>query len=535
MLKRKNKNAAPPRPRLLATAALALALGVGGLAAVQPALADEGSNTTDVTIQVSNEDGNIAWSAPTVVPMKATAAGTLIGPNADVLSIRNLSAFPIRVKTMDAQAVDPFHLVANADSSTGNNDFQMSVNGVAAAPAVELADDGTWAMGYAGNNDGTDVLPLTISGAKIARVTEDLSAAKKAATVTWTVEPTVKEVKQDPQPDPENGVAFAVYSADDKSLDLYKRDRKPEVGDTFNGKAVTKLFDVNETKGVTGHSSPFKDVSSSTKTIEVVDSGIKPMSTSYWFSSLSHADTANVVKLDTSVDQYMSYMFAESGFTSLDLSVLDTSANFLMQGMFQNCSNLTTVGDISRWNTSNANDMSNMFDGCSSLTNLDLSRWNVSGVTIMDNMFTNCSSLTTVGDLSRWNLRLLGSATNMFSGCSSLTSLNLSGWDLSSCGYLSNMFSGCSSLTSLDLSGWTIVSPDEPYAITDRMFDGCSELTTVNGLSDLVTSGITSMSKMFNECPKLTANCSNWDVSNVFTYDDFNTNAPGVIAPNWIN
>lgn len=474
MLKSKNKKAAPPRPRLLATAALALALGVGGLAAVQPALADEGSNTTDVTIQVSNEDGNIAWSAPTVVPMKATAAGTLIGPNADALSIRNLSAFPIRVKTMDAQAVDPFHLVANADSSTGNNDFQMSVNGVAAAPAVELADDGTWAMGYAGNADGTDVLPLTLSGAKIARVTADLSQAQKAATVTWTVEPTVKEVKQDPQPDPENGVAFAVYSADDKSLDLYKRDRKPEVGDTFNGKTVTKLFDIDETKGdsVYGVANSFQDNADSSYNpmkAEVVDSGLKPMSTSQWFYYFTELTDANLIKLDTSnvVDMDSMFYTCWQNLTQLDLSTWDTSKVRNMSSLF-GCDMHTTMAlesitGISDWNTANVEDMSGMFSYCSKLKHLDLSGWDTSSVCDMTEMFRDCSSLSTVGGISSWNTSKVGS-----------------------------------------------------YNAKNHNYNG-------------------SVSRMFYGCSSLTADCSDWDVSNVSEHDEFSDNAPGVIAPNWVS
>lgn len=473
MLKRKNKNAAPPRPRLLATAALAVMLGVGGLAAVQPALADEGGNTTDVTIQVSNEDGNIAWSAPTVVPMKATAAGTLIGPNADALSIRNLSAFPIRVKTMDAQAADPFHLVADVDKSSGDNDFQMSVNGVAAAPAVELADDGTWAMGYAGNADGTDVLPLTLSGAKITRVTEDLSTAKKAATVTWTVEPTTT-IKPEPKPDPENGTAFAVYSADDQSLDFYKRDCKPEVGDTFNSKTVTKLFDIDETKGdsVYGVVNSFQDNADSSYSpmkAEVVDSGLKPMSTSQWFYYFTELTDANLIKLDTSnvVDMDSMFYTCWQNLTQLDLSTWDTSKVRNMSSLF-GCDMHTTMAlesitGISDWNTANVEDMSGMFSYCSKLKHLDLSGWDTSSVCDMTEMFRDCSSLSTVGGISSWNTSKVGS-----------------------------------------------------YNAKNHNENG-------------------SVSRMFYGCSSLTADCSDWDVSNVSEHDEFSDNATGVIAPNWVS
>ena len=175
---------------LAATAAIAL------IAGGKPSEARAADGTTDVTVQVAEGDENLAWSVPTQIPMKATAAGTLIGPDANAIAIRNLSAFPIRVKQMDTTAEAPFNLVDGVEKSSGNNDFQMSMNGVAAKQTVELPNNGTWSMGYAGNEKGSDKLPITISNAKISRVTANLSAAKKAATITWTVEPTAKDAKQ---------------------------------------------------------------------------------------------------------------------------------------------------------------------------------------------------------------------------------------------------------------------------------------------------------------------------------------------------
>lgn len=326
---------------------------------------DTGSGTTDVTIQVDDSDDNIMWSAPTQIPFKATATGTLIGPEPDAIAIRNLSAFPIRVKTMSIVAQDPFHLVDDVDQSTSDNDIQMTWNGVKAKSQVELADDGTWAMGYAGNKDGTDELPLTYSDSKIARVTADLSKAQKAATISWTVEPTVKDVKQDPKPDP-NGVAFAVYSADDQSLDFYKRDRKPEIGDTFNGKTVTKIMDVDETKDAEEEYGPFNSEKMA-KTFEVVDGGIAPVSTKFWFYDFYNATKANITKLDTSSLTNVRYMFWK-------------------------CSSLTTVGDLSGWDVSNVTNMSYMFSG-SGFTSLDLSGWDVSNVWNHDNFNNNASSV----------------------------------------------------------------------------------------------------------------------------------------------
>ena len=45
--------------------------------------------------------------------------------------------------------------------------------------------------------------------------------------------------------------------------------------------------------------------------------------------------------------------------------------------MFYNCSSLSSLPDISKWNTSNVNYMSDMFYRCYSLISLpDLSKWN---------------------------------------------------------------------------------------------------------------------------------------------------------------
>ena len=63
----------------------------------------------------------------------------------------------------------------------------------------------------------------------------------------------------------------------------------------------------------------------------------------------------------------------------------------------------------------------------------------------------------------------------MFDGCSSLTSLDLSGLDTSSVGNMDWMFRGCSRLTFLDLSGLDTSSVGN----MDWMFDGCSNLRAV--------------------------------------------------------
>ena len=58
-----------------------------------------------------------------------------------------------------------------------------------------------------------------------------------------------------------------------------------------------------------------------------------------------------------------------------------------MKSMFEGCSSLITLPDISKWNTKNVTDMKYMFEGCSSLISLpDISKWNTQNVTVISDI-----------------------------------------------------------------------------------------------------------------------------------------------------
>ena len=61
---------------------------------------------------------------------------------------------------------------------------------------------------------------------------------------------------------------------------------------------------------------------------------------------------------------------------------------------FFKCSSLSSLPDISKWNTNNVDNMSKMFIYCESLSSLpDISKWNTSNVNDIFGMFLNCESL----------------------------------------------------------------------------------------------------------------------------------------------
>ena len=89
-----------------------------------------------------------------------------------------------------------------------------------------------------------------------------------------------------------------------------------------------------------------------------------------------------------------------------------------MSFMFSKCSSLSSLPDISKWNTNNVTNMSDMFNCCSSLKALpDISIWNTNNVTNMSWMFYGSSSLKDLPDISKWNISNDTKISWMFNGC----------------------------------------------------------------------------------------------------------------------
>lgn len=114
---------------------------------------------------------------------------------------------------------------------------------------------------------------------------------------------------------------------------------------------------------------------------------------------------------------------------------------------FGNKSNIKLIKKL-QIDTSNVNNMMEMFENCSSLTSLDVSSFNTSNVTKMTYMFHNCSSLTQL-DLSNFDMSNVNIIAMMFGDCSSLTSLDLSNWDTSNVTNFNVIFNNCNSLTDI--------------------------------------------------------------------------------------
>ena len=166
---------------------------------------------------------------------------------------------------------------------------------------------------------------------------------------------------------------------------------------------------------------------------------------------------------------------------------------------FVNFKNLTQIEGIENLNTENVTSMRDMFNGCSSLTSLDLTNFNTAKVTDMKLLFANCSALESL-DLSMFNTENVTSMPSMFNGATNLKTLNVSNFNTEKVKNMGHMFANCPNLTSLDLSSFNTKGVE----YVDNIFKNCSNLTTIYASENFAFgSGLKNGADMFLGCDKL--------------------------------
>ena len=105
----------------------------------------------------------------------------------------------------------------------------------------------------------------------------------------------------------------------------------------------------------------------------------------------------NICKMIIDNNEYkISTKYEVKNYNSNKLKIILKGINNItdMSYMFYDCSCLSSLPDISIWDTSDVNNMSYMFYNCSFLRSFsDISKWDTSNVTNMSHMFYNCSFL----------------------------------------------------------------------------------------------------------------------------------------------
>lgn len=181
----------------------------------------------------------------------------------------------------------------------------------------------------------------------------------------------------------------------------------------------------------------------------------------------------NIAGWNTASVSDTSSMFSVcSALKSLDLSQWDTSSLRDSRVMFERCSSLVSL-DLSGWDVSSLDSTYQMFASCGALEILSLDGWRVSSeLKTMNSMFEGCRSLTAL-DLSDWDTSEVWDMRNLFSNCSSLETINLSNWNTGSVTCMSSVFSQCNALRSLDISSWDTAAVEEGF---NNMYLRCDSL-----------------------------------------------------------
>ena len=445
---------------------------------------------------VSADDDQVTVTVPTEVPCVMLGDGSVIGPA--TWSVENGSSVAARLANVHAERKAQ-SVEASAATKGGTALLDVSPDAAVFNQGFELAAgasaDMTWSVAV------TDDVERS----------EALSGALLGPTSLLTLTFTFAAVEEDPGSP--SDTAFAVFSADDASLTLYKRAEAPVEGTSFLGKEATRVYTGIENSRST---QPWRDVAERIQSVSVADAGVAPKSLYAWFFGCSSLTDVDLRGLDTTGTTTMAFMFSRaSAVESLDLSMLDTSSCTDFSDVFQDCTSLTSV-DMTGWDTSKGTTFAQMLFNCKSLEHVDLSPLDTSSSTTFRQMLYGCSSLKEI-DLSGLKTARAKSFASMLNGCASLEKVDVTGFDLSSAEDLSMFFFNCKSLTEADLAATGMSKVKTLYGA----FGGCSSMRSVD-VSALDVSSVTNFAYCFSGCAKLEKlDLSSWDASSARDLNHF--------------
>ena len=217
----------------------------------------------------------------------------------------------------------------------------------------------------------------------------------------------------------------------------------------------------------------------------------------------------------------------ESANNLVDIEALaswDTSSATSLSSTFSR-TNISDIDDLAGWDTSNVTSMSYMFDGITSLNNIDgATNWITTKVAYIQGMFrdtsiTNIDALATktVNGIERWNLSSVVTMWSMFYGAKNLTNIDGAiGWDTSNVTEMSSMFDSARSLTNLNgASNWNTSKVKKMMS----MFYNTEKLSDASGVANWDTSSLVDVSGMFREAGEYASSfildISHWNMSKV--------------------
>ena len=179
-------------------------------------------------------------------------------------------------------------------------------------------------------------------------------------------------------------------------------------------------------------------------------------------------------------------------------------------GFFKDFSNLTSIEGLNLLNVKDVENMSELFSGCSSLTNLSFNP-NTANVTNMSKMFYNCSNLTSLALGNSFKLDKVIDLSSAFEGCKSLSNMNIGIANFKTVKNLNKTFKGCESLTTFTFE----ISDTATLTDSSEMFSGCKNLKTIYVTDNFQGLNGVTRDDMFLDCEKLVGGQGyNYDIIN---------------------
>lgn len=216
--------------------------------------------------------------------------------------------------------------------------------------------------------------------------------------------------------------AYAIWCEGNSTLYFTNSTETYAASGTYDEQAITGVWSGDEVTN-TGDHPQWNTVVGMSCTKVVFDESfqsVKPKSLAKWFFGFSNMTSIEELQnLNTSEATSMASMFQGcTSLTSLDLSGFNTENVTNMASMFAACNALESL-DLSSFNTENVTSMYGLFQDCFVLTNLDLSNFKTDMVQNMKNMFIHCKNLRTIYCDNDWNKEQV-TGEDMFTGCTSL-------------------------------------------------------------------------------------------------------------------
>ena len=166
--------------------------------------------------------------------------------------------------------------------------------------------------------------------------------------------------------------------------------------------------------------------------------------------------------------------------------------------------------DLSHFNTSEVENMMQMFVGLYSCTSLDLSTFDTRNVTSMYQMFAHDRSLVNL-NLANFNTWLVTDMAGMFEDLSNVVSLDLSSFDTYNVTDMNHMFYLDSKLANLNVSSFNTSN----VINMEYMFNSTKALLNLD-LSQFNTKNVTNMAQMFGGMEAIVnLNVNSFDTSKV--------------------